>query len=451
MPVEGSGRLTRSSTTNRSKPSREAEEKQPQAHEHALRRADLAYVRLASSEVARDINRDVILELVRAKQPVARMELARASGLYPSTVSAIVEELIAERWVVEGGMQRLPRGRRPTLLSLNEDIVMLAVDVRPEQATIAVVDLNSRLLSQKAIVLPSHVERAVPELIGALQRMRDMHPNKTFEGVGLSVPGRVDPVTQKLVLAPNLRWAGYDIAGEMEEGLGLKVEMENDANACLIAEVWSGRLDGVRDAVLVAICEGIGTAVLSNGQMITGHGGMAGEFGHVVLDPTGPLCGCGRTGCWEMYGSARAAVRYYNEARGSHTSGAAESGVTVSRLLNLAADEDPAAVQALTRQAESLGRGLQAVTAALSPEVVLFTGELTSAWQRFGPVVEAELRKQMLAGPPPRVMTTLNPEFARLRGAAALVLQRHSGYHRTHVHSGPRRRPAAEAGAELSC
>ncbi|HTV09528.1 MAG TPA: ROK family transcriptional regulator [Candidatus Aquilonibacter sp.] len=420
--------------------------KQP-AHEltHALRRADLAYVRLASSEVARDINRDVILELVRAKQPVARVELARASGLYPSTVSSIVEELIEEGWVVEGGTQRLPRGRRPTLLSLNEDIVMLAVDVRPEQATIAVVDMNSRLLSQKAIVLPSNVERALPELIQALERMREMHPTKSFEGVGLAMPGRVDPVTQQLVLAPNLHWAGHEIAGVIESALGLKVEMENEANACLIAEIWSGRLDGVSDAVLVAISEGIGTAVLSNGQMITGHGGLAGEFGHVVLDPTGPKCGCGRTGCWEMFASTRAALRYYSEAKEMAEPGTT-GAMTGSKLLNLAADDDPAAVAALSRQAENLGRGLHAITAALSPEVILFTGELTSAWQRFGPMVEAELKRQMLAGAPPRVMTTLNPEFARLRGAAALVLQRHSGYHRTHSHSRVRARQSEGEG-----
>jgi len=208
----------------------------------------------------------------------------------------------------------------------------------------------------------------------------------------------------------------------------------------LIAEIWSGRLDGVSNAVLVAISEGIGTAILSNGQMLTGHGGLAGEFGHVVLDPMGPKCGCGRTGCWEMFASTRAAVRYYNEATGKQ-----DSAMTGTRLLNLAVDDDPAAVKALSRQAENLGRGLHAITAALSPEVILFTGELTSAWQRFGPIVEAELKRQMLAGAPPRVMTTLNPEFARLRGAAALVLQRHSGYHRTHVHSRPRGRGQGES------
>jgi predicted NBD/HSP70 family sugar kinase len=143
-----------------------------------------------------------------------------------------------------------------------------------------------------------------------------------------------------------------------------------------------------------------------------------------------------------MFASTRAAMRYYQEAGGR-----SEQPVTGSRLLNLAADEDPAAVKALSRQAEFLGRGLHAITAALSPEVILFTGEPTSAWQRFGPIVEAELRSQMLAGPPPRLMTTLNPEFARLRGAAALVLQRHSGYHRTHQHTRPRGRAAEEAAA----
>jgi predicted NBD/HSP70 family sugar kinase len=393
---------------------------------HAMRRADLAYVGLASSEIARDINRDIVLELVRANEPVARAELARTSGLQSSTVSAIVEQLIEERWIVEGGTMRLPRGRHPTLLSLNSDIVILAVDVRPERAIVAVVDLNSRLLSQETILLASNPARAVKGLIACLQRMRDLHPSKSFEGVGLSVPGRVDPETQQLILAPNLHWLDCDIAGEIERELGLKVEMENEANACLIAEVWSGRLDGVRNAVLVAISEGIGTAILSNGQMVTGTHGLAGEFGHVSLNPAGPICGCGRNGCWEMYASTRAATRYYIEVTGRP-----EEGLPPQQLLNLAAEDDPAAVAALTKQAESLGHGLYLITAALAPEVILFTGDLTSAWTRFGPIVEEQLKRQLLAGTPPRLMIAMNSDFARLRGAAALVLQRHSGYHRS--------------------
>jgi predicted NBD/HSP70 family sugar kinase len=390
-----------------------------------LRRADLAYVELASSEIARDINRDVVLELVRSNQPVTRVHLARVSGLQKSTISAIIEQLIDERWIVEGGTVRQPRGRHPTLLSLNDNIVILAVDLLPTRALVAIVDLNSRLLSQESVLLASEPKKALPVLIDCMRRMRALYPAKTFEGVGLSIAGRVDPETQKLVLAPNLRWVGYDVAGEIEAALGLKVEMENAANACMIAEVWSGRLDGVRNAVLVTISDGIGTAILANGRMVTGRGGLAGEFGHVALDPAGPQCGCGRRGCWEVFASMRAAVRYYGELTGGGT-----ESITPQRLLGLANDDDPQALAALKKQAEYLSRGLQALTAALAPELILFTGDLIGQWARVGPIIEERLRAEMLAGPPPRLLTTTNPEFARLRGAAALVLQRHSGYHR---------------------
>jgi predicted NBD/HSP70 family sugar kinase len=391
----------------------------------ALDHTNLAYVQLASSEIARDINRDFVLELVRSHQPVARVDLARLSGLQKSTVSSIVEQLIEEGWIVQGGTLRKPRGRHPTLVSLNDDIVILAIDLLPTRAMVAVVDLNSRLLSQESVLISANPARALPQLIACINRMRDLHPNRVFEGIGLSMPGRVDPATRSLVLAPNLHWAGFDIAGEIERSVGLKVEMENEANACLISEVWSGRLDGVRNAVLVAISEGIGTAILANGQTVTGEGGLAGEYVHVTMDPKGPRCGCGRFGCWEMFASSSAASRFYAEATGK-----ADDATSAYRLLSLAADGDPDAIAALTRQAEYLGDGLHTIIASLAPQVILFTGDLTSAWARFGPIIEKKLNNQLLAGKPPRLMTTMNSEFARLRGAAALVLQRHSGYHR---------------------
>ena len=100
-------------------------------------------------------------------------------------------------------------------------------------------------------------------------------------------------------------------------------------------------------------------------------------------------------------------------------------------LLNLAEDGNPDAMKALSRQAVYLGKGLLNITAALSPELILLTGGLTSSWARFGHLVEAELAANMLAGTPPRIAVTNDAELARLRGAAALVLQRHSGYNRS--------------------
>lgn len=110
------------------------------------RRFDLLQEDRASSILARDINRDIILELLRLRQPIARVELAELSGMQRSTVSLIVEQLIEEKWVVEGAMVRTPRGRPPTMLSLNRDLAILVADVRPSQATLAVVDLNGHFI-----------------------------------------------------------------------------------------------------------------------------------------------------------------------------------------------------------------------------------------------------------------------------------------------------------------
>ena len=104
-----------------------------------MQRVDLAYVQLASSEIARDINRDVILEVIRANQPVSRAELSRLSGLQPSTVSLIVNQLIEERWVRDGAVAKLPRGRRPTMVGLNDDLVMLVADTVDHQHLVTLV------------------------------------------------------------------------------------------------------------------------------------------------------------------------------------------------------------------------------------------------------------------------------------------------------------------------
>jgi predicted NBD/HSP70 family sugar kinase len=385
-----------------------------------MQKIDLAYVRLASSEIARDINRDVVLEIIRANQPISRAELSRLSGLQPSTVSLIVNQLIEERWVREGATARLPRGRRPTMVGLNDDLVMLVADIRPKIATVAVVDLNGRFLSRAQLPVTSDPEKTIARIIECMLRMKQDHSQRSFEGIGIALPGRVDSATQRLRFAPNLGWKDFDIKGAIEKATGMAVEMDNAANACLLAETWFGRMDGVRNAVLVTISEGVGTGILSNGQIIYGDHNMAGEFGHSPLDMNGPLCGCGARGCWEMYASSRAALRYYAESK-------PKAAVrTFEDLLRLAGEEDAAAIAALTKQAEYVGKGLRLICAALAPEVILITGDIVGAWPRLGPIIEKAFAQSKLAGLGPKIMPAHEPEVARLRGAAIVVLQRRS-------------------------
>ena len=385
---------------------------------NGIKHVDLAELQLASSETARIINRAIVLELIRTSQPISRADLARRSGLGRSTVSQIVGQLIEENLVREGAMGSLPRGRRPTMIGLNGSLVAIAVDIHPKQASVALVDLNGRLLSRRPVPISSDPAASMRLIIDCMQRIRPSAPHASPEGVGISLPGRVNPATQRLIFAPNLKWPDFDIRKLVETKMGLPVMLENDATACLLAELTFARMDGVRDAVLIAVAEGVGTCILANGQLLSGHNGMAGEFGHILVDPNGPRCGCGKNGCWEVFSSSRAALRYYRELRPK------APVISFQELLNQAEEGDSAAAQALTKQAEWIGRGLRMIIASVSPSTILIAGDLTAAWHRFGPVIEKEAADLSLAGGPPVIRPSHEGEIARLRGAAALVFQR---------------------------
>src|SRR5262249_10914574 len=149
--------------------------------------------------------------------------------------------------------------------------------------------------------------------------------------------------TRRVVFAPNLKWQDFDFHGALERATGVRVELENAANACVLAEVWFGQMDRVRDLAVVTVSEGIGAGVFINGHMASGFNGMAGEFGHVPIEPEGLPCACGRRGCWEMYASNRAALRYYHESRPE------PAALNFPDLLTLADTGDTFAAHALDR------------------------------------------------------------------------------------------------------
>jgi predicted NBD/HSP70 family sugar kinase len=377
-------------------------------------------VHVASSEGVRDINRKAVLNLIRTKQPISRADLARISGLQRSTISLIVEDLIEGHWVLEGPTGRLPRGRRPTFLRLNDDRVIIGVDIRPLQITVALADVNGKFTSQEVMPTASTPKIAIDGVIARIQRLLRSCGEKTVEGIGISLPGRVEPGSGRLVFAPNLNWTDFDIADAVQKATGFDVEMENAANACVLAAVWFDHIES-RNLVVVTVSEGIGSGILVNGRLARGFSGMAGEFGHVALDPDGPPCSCGSRGCWEVFASNRAALRYYFESR-------SQTGLNFQDLLSLADQGDHRAAKALETMAHFLGRGMRMIVAGLDPEQIVIIGDLTRSWHRFGPIIQAEVQAQGLSGGvAPKLIPVHEDGMARLRGTVALVLQKHFG------------------------
>jgi predicted NBD/HSP70 family sugar kinase len=369
----------------------------------------------ASNKTPRQINRNLVFNLIRTRQPISRADLARVSGLQRSTISLIVEDLIRDRWILEGSTGRLPRGRRPTFLELNHQRAVIALDIHPSQTTVAVTDLGGRIVAQNIVVLPDDPKKAIVPIIAAIRKLIAAHSDKSFDGVGISLPGRTDPLLEKPIFAPNLHWPVLSIKSRIQRATGLRVEMDNVANACALSEVWFGDSDGVHDLVVVNVSEGIGTGIFSNGMLLRGANGMAGEFGHIEMEANGPLCGCGNRGCWETLASNQAGLRYYREISGN------SAPPSFTALVKMAEADDKDAIKALGKMAYFLGRGLRMIVSALAPSEIVIVGDITAAWYMFGPKVEAEFKQNSLSKLP-KLRPAYEGNTARLRSAVALVM-----------------------------
>ena len=396
-----------------------------------MRKIDLSSFQVASSATARDINRRIILNLLRRYQPISRAGLARRSGLQRSTVSAITEQLIRERWVTEGARGQLPRGRKPTLLHLNTQRAgILGVNIQPKTTFFGLAGIDARFQAQGSMPTGTNPASFIKGLAGRLHDLMATHPNLLYEGIGVSVPGRVDPQSHRLAFAPNLGWPDIDLQTTLQQATGLPVELENAANACALAELWHGHAsEGLRNFIVVTVSEGIGTGMVMNGQLVRGAADLAGEFGHVQLKEDGPLCRCGNRGCWEVLASNSAACRYYAEA--TSPSGRRSKSIVPTLdfedILRLAEQNDPKAIQSLELMAQYLGAGISMLINGMAPDAILLIGEITRAWDRLGPLIEQTAKRNSLPHAGTRIIPTDPIEQPRLRGAVVLVLQKHFG------------------------
>lgn len=387
-----------------------------------MRRINLRTAQAARLNTIRDINRQIVLNYVREREPISRAEIARETALQRSTVSAIVEDLKAEGLVREVGAGESTGGRRPTLLRLRTaGPIALGVAINPTLTAFASSDLAGRVIEQSECLTEEDPEKMLSQVI---ERARDFsrRSNGSIESIGISLPGLVDPETGVAIYIPYFKWRELRVAERISEACGLPVTVDNDANAVALAELWFGRpeVTDARDFIQVMVAEGVGTGIVFDGQIYRGGRGAAGEFGHMIVGANAPVpCSCGNYDCWEAFASERAALGRYRKSAG----GEQDSPLSFSALVDLALQGEENARVALVETAHYLGIGISNLVVGFSPEAVVVGGEITRAW----PLIEAALSETMARsvrrGLPsvPIVPSTLGPQQT-LMGALSLVL-----------------------------
>jgi predicted NBD/HSP70 family sugar kinase len=270
----------------------------------------------------------------------------------------------------------------------------------------------------------------VETLTARIRRLLETHgAAQSCEGVGVVVGGMVDPRTGRVLNSPQLGWHDVDFAEDLSKALGLRVAVENAPKACALAHLWLGPRHGESpdNFVYVTVSEGVGAGIVFNGQVVRGNNHTAGEFGHLPVNPDGPVCLCGAFGCLEANTSNVATLaRYlgYDFSDPKARQRLRESKLTIDDLMALARSGDAKAIDSLQKSAHYLGVGLSMVVNAINPARVFVGGEIAQVWDLIAPSITAAVQERALTQGAAHTPIIPEPgsDHPRLRGATALIV-----------------------------
>lgn len=352
-----------------------------------------------------------ILQLIRTGEATTRGDLLEATGLSRMTVAQRVDLLLAAGLVVENPVSATARGRPRKSLRFNHEHAVVAIAaVDTTHTTTAVTDLEGRVLA-RARIEPAIADGPVPTLSAISASLTslltpDLPP---LAGIGISVPGPVDPSTGRPSEPPIMPgWDAYPVAEHLQEHVAdVPVHTANDADAAAVGE-YVAEFRGCRSLVMVKVSTGIGTGIVIGGQRYAGTDGGAGDIGHVRVEhPVETKCMCGASGCLAAVASGRAVAGLLRELGRE-----ARAGHDVGALLR-AGDAD---ALRLTRDAgRRIGEVLATVVCVLNPEVVVVGGDLASTSLITG------MRETLYARSLPRATRHLRLVLGSLAGEAAVV------------------------------
>jgi len=382
-----------------------------------------------NSKVARNINRAVVLNLIREKQPISRVGIAGLTKLNKSTVSSIVETLVTEDLITEENKHEHGIGRRPINLRIKtgkNSVGALYFD--SVKTVVAVIDIDGSIKRGEEIKTePSHPAEFVTRCLDRLDALRKQLHLPSFKGIGITVAGVVDPLQSKVLYAPNLGWEDLEL-GEIIRKHSADVEsitIENDAKASALAELWFGKHNlQPTNFVFLSVGPGIGTGIVIDNHILSGSSHAAGEFGHMTIVEGGELCSCGNQGCWEVYASDRATAHRYATAKGLPPD--QTSGITLMDIIGLAGIGDVAAKEALQTSAHYLGLGIANIIRTFDPEVIVIGGLITHAWDVIYPEIMETVKRRGFLGKQRNtvILPTSLSASPPLLGAAALSMRK---------------------------
>ncbi|KQX61272.1 MULTISPECIES: ROK family protein [unclassified Streptomyces] len=364
-----------------------------------------------------------VFTTVLSQGPLTRLELARRAGLSAAAVTKAVRPLFESGYLVEDAdtEARSALGRPANLVRVDGGrALFLGLKLTGDAIFGVLTDLRCRTLLARRVPLTDRAAKAVlastAELVRELLTEADGYGVRVM-GLGVAVSGDVDRGEGVVRYSPFLEWRDVPLAELVSAVTGLPVTVDNDVRALTVAEQWFGAGVGLSDFAVVTVGAGVGCGLVVHGRVVAGAHGVAGEIGHVTVDPDGPLCHCGNRGCVEAIAADPAILTRIRERTGVEVT---DTGEAVA----LARRGDPHAREAYSRAGEAIGRGIATVANLLGPERVVISGEGLAAYDLFAEQIRSAFAAAAFGSAARCDLQTRPLPFEEwARGAAATAIQ----------------------------
>jgi predicted NBD/HSP70 family sugar kinase len=367
------------------------------------------------------MNRSIVLNVIKTSGSISRIDISKISGLSAATISGITAELIENDLIFEKEPGDSRGGRRPILLAINPSGgYVIGFKLTEDHITGVLTDLRAKVIANQTSPLSEHstetVILAFEDGVNKLLELGAIRINQLL-GIGVGLAGIVDSKNGILRHSPILGWENVPLRELLESRLGVSVTIDNDVNTLTFNEQWFGIGQGNDNFLTVTLGRGVGLGMVVNGQLYRGAHGSSGEFGHIVIDPDGPVCDCGKHGCLEALIADPGLIRKAREKLG-------DKELTLDELLNRAQRGDEAAQDIYSEAGKTLAWGIANLINVLSPGLIILSGEGVRAGDLIFDPMRVALDDYVMPGLAMDTEIRIDTwdDNAWARGAAGLVL-----------------------------
>ncbi len=392
----------------------------------------------ADQLLVRELNLSLVLRHIHIEAPVSRAQIAQATGLNKSTVSSLADDLLDRQLIYETGTNSVGTGRPSRQLEIHPEAGgIVGLELGVDFVSVALTNFCGRIVwRRKAPADPTDAqEKTLAQTLKLVTRAIEecQARNLRLLGLGLSTPGTVDLNEGVLIFAPNMQWRDVPLQKTFSEHTGVKVYIENDANAAAIAEHLFGIARKNRDFIFVFAGVGIGGGLFLNGKLFRGRNGFAGEIGHspIMAEPFQNPCHCGNRGCWETYANqfsiiqrVQARLQVKQDSVIPDLMKKKNQPLTIAIIKQAAEVGDQEAIDALSETGAAMGQGFASLINIFNPEKIILGGPLSGVGHFLLPTIITTARSHSLPEINQNVDILLSSfeEDASLMGAISIVV-----------------------------